>query len=306
MRFMVNLTEIRRNIRCYVFNKLSDRLYQYALLMRWHRSVGIGLLLWPTLSALWIANHGIPNPLITLIFVLGVILMRSAGCVINDCIDYRFDGHVQRTCNRPLVTGKVTRKEALLLFIGLCAAAASLLGELNRMTVQLAGVAVLLAVGYPFMKRITHLPQLFLGVAFAWGIPMAFAAQTNTLPLNAWLLFASTLLWIVAYDTLYAMADREEDKRIGVKSIAILLDKWDKLTVGLLFAATLLILVILGIRLGVGIVYYIGLGVAAALAIYQLYLIRNRDPQLCFKAFLHNNEFGAMIFLGIFFSYRCH
>ncbi|MGB6976287.1 MAG: 4-hydroxybenzoate octaprenyltransferase, partial [Gammaproteobacteria bacterium] len=275
---------------------MSDRLYQYALLMRLHRPVGIGLLLWPTLWALWIAGNGKPSPLITLIFVLGVVLMRSAGCVINDYADQPFDGYVQRTRERPLVTGKVTRWEALILFGVLCAAAALLLLGLNRATVWLAGVAVLLAVIYPFMKRITHLPQLFLGMAFAWGIPMAFVAQTDTLPLNAWLLFLGTLLWIVAYDTLYAMADREEDKQIGVKSTAILFGRFDRGMIGLLLGAALLLFAVVGMRLAMDIVYYIGLLLAALLAIYQLYLIRDRDPRLCFKAFLRNNEFGAMVF----------
>jgi 4-hydroxybenzoate polyprenyltransferase len=288
-----------------VFKKLTERLYAYALLMRWHRPVGIGLLLWPTLSALWIAGKGKPNPFITLIFVLGVILMRSAGCVINDYADQRFDGYVQRTRERPLVTGKVARREALILFGVLCGCAALLLLGLNPLTRWLAVIAVGLAIVYPFMKRITHFPQLFLGVAFAWGIPMAFAAQTQALPWNAWLLFFGTLLWIVAYDTVYAMADREEDKPIGVKSTALLFGSWDRGMVGLLLGGALLLFAVLGIRLGMGIVYYSGVLLAALLAIYQLYLVRNRDPQLCFKAFLRNNELGVLIFLGVFFSYRC-
>ncbi|MCK5525378.1 MAG: 4-hydroxybenzoate octaprenyltransferase [Thiomargarita sp.] len=273
------------------------RLYQYALLMRLHRPIGIFLLLWPTLWALWIAGRGYPDVLVTIVFVLGVILMRSAGCVINDYADRHIDPHVHRTRDRPIATGSVSEREALILFVILCLLAFGLVLLMNKLTIILSIVALLLAASYPFMKRYTHWPQVYLGIAFGWSIPMAFAAQTNSLPSIVWWLFLTNILWTVAYDTMYAMVDREEDLVIGVKSTAILFGKADKAIIASLLIAVLLLLLWIGQHLGF--LYHLGLLVAAGLAIYQLWLIKDRHPQRCFQAFLNNHWFGAAIFAGI-------
>jgi len=273
------------------------RLYQYALLMRLHRPIGIFLLLWPTLWALWIAGRGYPDVLVTIVFVLGVILMRSAGCVINDYADRHIDPHVHRTRDRPIATGSVSEREALILFVILCLLAFGLVLLMNKLTIILSFVALLLAASYPFMKRYTHLPQVYLGIAFGWSIPMAFAAQTNSLPSIVWWLFLTNVLWTIAYDTMYAMVDREEDLVIGVKSTAILFGKADKAIIASLLIAVLLLLLWIGQHLSF--LYHLGLLVAAGLAIYQLWLIKDRHPQRCFQAFLNNHWFGAAIFAGI-------
>lgn len=281
----------------------KDRAYQYALLMRMHRPIGVYLLLWPTVWALWIAGNGNPDTLVTLVFVLGVVFMRSAGCVINDYADRDFDPHVARTQDRPIATGKVKPKEALLLFVALCLGAFLLVLTQNWLTIGLSVVGALLAAIYPFMKRHTYLPQVFLGLAFGWAIPMAFAAQTGDVPIAAWLLLTATVLWATAYDSMYAMVDIEDDLKIGVKSTAILFGEADKLIIGSLQGLFLLTMWIVGNKLELGTFYYLGLLVATALGIYQQYLIRNRDPEGCFKAFLNNHWFGAAIFAGLVLHY---
>ncbi|MFN2308277.1 MAG: 4-hydroxybenzoate octaprenyltransferase [Gammaproteobacteria bacterium] len=282
---------------------MNDRLREYLRLMRLDKPIGILLLLWPTLWALWIAAGGLPELPILGVFVLGVVLMRSAGCVINDYADRRFDAHVARTRERPLAAGRVSPRAALGLFAALCLGAFALVLTLNRLTVALAFGALLLAVVYPFAKRYTHLPQLVLGAAFGWAIPMAFAAVQGEVPRLAWLLFTVNILWSTAYDTFYAMVDREDDLKIGVKSTAILFGDADRLVIGALQLLTLGGLLLVGGLAGLGLYYYLGLLVAAGLALYQQYLARGRDPAGCFAAFLNNNAFGAAVFAGIFLHY---
>ncbi len=279
------------------------RFLDYLLLMRLHRPIGIFLLLWPALWGLWFASGGRPEPLILTVFVLGVVLMRSAGCVINDYADRAIDPQVARTRDRPLAAGRVTPRAALILFVLLCLTAFALVLLLNGLTIALSFVAALLAVSYPFLKRYTHLPQFYLGAAFGWSIPMAFAAHTGGVPAVAWLLFAATVLWAVAYDTEYAMVDRDDDLRIGVKSTAILFGAWDRVMIGLSHAATLGLLAWAGALAGRGGFYYAGLAVAAGLAVYQLWSIRQRASDACFRAFLHNNRFGAVVFIGLVMDY---
>ena len=283
---------------------LTERLADYVRLMRLHRPIGAFLLLWPTLWGIWIASEGRPDPLILLVFVAGVFLMRSAGCVINDYADRDFDPFVQRTRDRPLATGRVTPSEALVLFFALCLVSFGLVLLMNRLTVLLSVAAVALAVTYPFMKRYHHLPQVHLGVAFGWGVPMAFTAETGGWPpAVAWVLLAAVVLWAVAYDTLYAMVDREYDLRIGVKSTAILFGSADLAVVAGVHVAVLLLLVAVGRLAALRWPYYASLVVAAGLAVYQLWLARDRDPARCFRAFLHNNWLGAAVFAGIVASY---
>lgn len=273
-------------------------MYEYWRLMRFDKPIGTLLLLWPTLWALWIANRGAPNPLILTVFVLGVILMRAAGCIINDIADRRLDGKVQRTKTRPLVLQTIPIKNALILFFSLCLIAAGLVWLLNPLTIVLAVFALMLTLIYPFMKRFTHWPQAFLGLAFAWGIPMAFAAELNTVPMTAWWLFGATALWIIAYDTQYAMIDRPDDLTIGVKSTAILFGRHDRLIIGLLQAFSLLSLLLLADFLGLNFSFYWGWGCALILAVYQQFLIRHRHPKACFKAFANNHWFGCCLFIG--------
>jgi len=282
---------------------LNRRLREYALLMRLDKPIGTLLLLWPTLWALWLAAGGMPEPKILLVFVGGVFLMRSAGCVINDFADRNIDGHVRRTRQRPLAAGRVSPREALALFAALALLAFALVLLLDPLTIALSLVAVLLAASYPFMKRYTHLPQVFLGAAFAWAIPMAFAAETGTVPAQAWLLFVITVIWTTAYDTLYAMVDREDDLKIGVKSTAILFGHADRLIVGLLQAAMIAGLLWLGVWQQLSLPYYLGVAAAAALLIHQQWLIRHREPARCFQAFLANNRVGMAIFAGILFHF---
>lgn len=283
---------------------VRDRATQYYYLTRLNRPIGILLLLWPTGWALWVAAAGWPDWPVLLVFSLGVVLMRSAGCVINDFADRDFDPRIRRTRDRPLASGKVTPKEALWLFAALCLPAFLLVLSMNRLTVYLAFVAVALAVVYPFMKRYTHLPQVVLGMAFGWSIPMAFAAQTGEVPQVAWLLYVINVLWSVIYDTMYAMVDREDDLRVGVKSTAVLFADADRVIIGILQAFMLLGLVLLGGQLKLPTVYYLGVAVAAGLSLYQQYLIREREPKACFKAFLNNNWLGFAVFAGFFLSYR--
>lgn len=281
----------------------KERLRQYALLMRLNRPVGIYLLLWPTLWALWIAGQGRPDWLVFIVFVLGVVLMRSAGCVINDYADRDFDPHVARTRERPIAAGRVSPKEALVLFVVLCLVAFGLVLTMNGLTIMLSFVAALLAAIYPFTKRYTHLPQVFLGAAFGWAVPMVFAAQTGAIPQAAWLLFIATVLWATAYDTMYAMVDRPDDLKIGVKSTAILFGEADRMIIGAIQVMFFAAMLLAGRQLALGAFYYLGLAVAGGFAVYQQYLIRNRDAPGCFKAFLNNNGFGAAIFCGIVLDY---
>ena len=290
-------------VRSEVAAVTRERLRQYALLMRLDRPIGSLLLLWPALWALWLAGAGHPRPLVVAVFVVGVVLMRSAGCVINDFADRRVDPHVARTRQRPLAAGRVTSREALSLFVVLCLLAFALVLLMNRLTVLLSIGAVVLAIIYPFMKRYTHLPQVVLGMAFGWAVPMAYAAQTGAVPPVAWLLFIATVLWDTAYDTMYAMVDRPDDLRIGVKSTAILFGEADRHLIALIQVLFFVVMIMIGRQLHLGGLYYGGLAVAAGLAVYQLLLIRRRDPGECFKAFLNNNWFGMVVFVGIVANY---
>ncbi|MCU7906076.1 MAG: 4-hydroxybenzoate octaprenyltransferase [Candidatus Thiodiazotropha sp. (ex Epidulcina cf. delphinae)] len=280
-----------------------ERLRRYALLVRLHRPIGILLLLWPTLWALWIAGNGQPPWGIVLVFILGVALMRSAGCAINDYADRAFDGHVARTQTRPITAGLVRPGEALAVFATLTLSAAGLLVFLNWPTRFMSLVALLLAAIYPFMKRYTHLPQVMLGAAFGWAVPMAFMALTESIPSVAWLLFVSALIWALIYDTQYAMVDREDDLRIGVKSSAILFGRYDNLIIGVLQLIMIGLLLQIGVMVGFGWFYYLGLSGGAALFVYQQWLTREREPKACFDAFLNNNLFGMAIFVGLMLDY---
>ena len=282
---------------------IRKRMTQYARLMRLDKPIGIYLLLWPTLWALWIAGQGKPDLSVVGVFVLGVILMRSAGCVINDYADRNIDPHVARTCQRPIACGKVTPREALVLFGILCALAFGLVLFMNTLTICLSFVAVALAALYPFMKRYTNLPQVVLGAAFGWAVPMAFAAQTGEVPRVAWLLFVATVLWTTAYDTMYGMVDREDDLKIGVKSTAILFGESDRMVIGILQLLALVALAFAGQAASLDGYFYFGLALAAGLALYQQYLIREREPEACFRAFLNNHWFGAAVFSGIVLAY---
>lgn len=278
---------------------VSERLVDYARLMRWHRPIGILLLAWPTLWALWFAGLGHPDKYIFFVFVLGVVLMRSAGCVINDYADRDFDPHVARTRDRPIAAGRVSPREALALFAVLCLISFGLVLTLNPLTIALSFVGAFLAATYPFLKRYTHLPQFYLGAAFGWGIPMAFAAQTAAVPWLAWVLFAANIAWSVAYDTAYAMVDREDDIKIGVKSTAILFGRYDRWMVFFFHLLTVIFLVSAGLLAGLGLRYYAGLMVALGFALYQQWLMRDRSREGCFRAFLNNNWFGAAVFAGL-------
>ena len=281
----------------------SERLRRYALLVRLHRPIGILLLLWPTMWALWLAGDGQPPWGIVLVFMTGVALMRSAGCAINDYADRDFDGSVERTKTRPIAMGLVSPKEAVWVFVVLSLIAATLLVFLNWPTRFLSLVALVLAAVYPFMKRYTHLPQVMLGAAFGWAIPMAFMALNETIPPLAWVLFVATLIWALIYDTQYAMVDREDDLKIGVKSTAILFGRHDNLIVGLLQLFMLGLLVMVGVMAGLGLFYYLGLLGGAGLFVYQQWLTRERQPKACFDAFLNNNQFGMVVFIGLALDY---
>ncbi len=279
------------------------RLGAYVRLMRLHRPIGSLLLMWPTLWALWIAGQGHPQPVLVAVFIAGVLIMRSAGCVINDYADRDFDPRVWRTRDRPIAAGEVSPRAALTLFFGLCLLAALLAFWLNTFTIELSAVAVVLAASYPFFKRFTHLPQVYLGLAFGWGIPMAFAAETGHIPRLAWLLLAANIAWTVAYDTAYAMADRDDDLKIGVKSSAILFGRWDRAMVALSHAIALGLLYVVGRMAHLGLVYDGGLGVALGFAVYEQGLLRGRRPLDCFHAFLNNNWFGGSVFIGLVAAY---
>lgn len=286
-----------------MMTNIWHQLQPYWQLTRMHRPIGILLLLWPTLMALWIAAEGIPDSKVLLIFIAGVVLMRAAGCAINDYADRHIDGQVWRTENRPLATGALTARQALLTFAVLVLAALVLVLQLNLFTIALSLVAVMLATLYPFMKRFTYLPQLVLGMAFGWAIPMAFTAQLNALPSIVWWLLLANVIWTTMYDTFYAMADREDDLQAGVKSTAILFGKNDLLIQGLLQLAYLLIMVWVGLQLQLSLVFYLGLVIAALLFVYQLWLCKARERQACLQAFLNNNWVGAIVFLGVVMHY---
>lgn len=282
---------------------IADKVRNYVQLSRLDKPIGTLLLLWPTLWALWIAAEGFPRPGVLMVFVLGVIFMRSAGCVINDFADRKVDGYVKRTANRPLAAGRVSGKAALFFFFVLAVISFMLVLTMNSLTIMLSFVAIGLASCYPFMKRYTHLPQVVLGMAFGWAIPMAFAAQLGTVPVYAWLLFLANLLWTVAYDTLYAMVDRDDDLNVGIKSTAILFGAKDKLIIGLLQLVSLLCLMLLGGLRDLGPAYFLALLIVAGLFVYQQMLVVDRDRDRCFEAFLHNNYVGLVIFAGIFIHY---
>jgi 4-hydroxybenzoate polyprenyltransferase len=285
------------------WDQIKQRFDLYEKLMRLDKPIGILLLLWPTLWALWIAGRGHPDPLIVWIFVLGTVLMRSAGCVINDFADRDFDPHVERTRERPLAAGKVSAREALLLAGGLSLLAFLLVLQLNRLTLLLSFAALFLAASYPFAKRFFSIPQAYLGVAFGFGIPMAFAAQLEAVPAPAWWLLVANILWAIAYDTEYAMVDRDDDVRIGIRSSALLFGRYDVAIIMGCYAGMLAILSWVGVRLAMHWPYYAGLATAAGLARYHYSLIRSRSRAACFRAFLHNNWLGAAIFAGLASSY---
>jgi 4-hydroxybenzoate polyprenyltransferase len=280
------------------------KLKLYAELVRLNRPIGIYLLLWPTLWGLWFAAQGIPDFKILIIFVLGVILMRSAGCAINDYADRDIDLLVARTKNRPLTSGKISTKEALGVFAVLALVAFFLVLQLNTSTILLSVVAVVLAASYPFMKRYHHFPQVHLGAAFAWAIPMSYTAITaNVPPFEAWLLFIAALLWTTAYDTQYGMVDREDDIKIGMKSTAIFFGKHDNLIIGILHSLTLITLTIVGMMNDRSFIFYLSILVASGFAIYQQFLTQDKEPQKCLQAFLNNNWLGMTIFIGIAVDY---
>ncbi|PKM37251.1 MAG: 4-hydroxybenzoate octaprenyltransferase [Gammaproteobacteria bacterium HGW-Gammaproteobacteria-10] len=282
---------------------IVDRAKLYWRLARFDRPIGILILLWPTLWALWLASGGSPNLKILTVFVLGVVLMRAAGCVINDYADREFDPHVERTKQRPIATGDVRPKEALALFVVLSLIAFVLVLLLNTMTIVLSIGGAILAAGYPFMKRYTHLPQAFLGMAFGWAVPMAYAAETESLPLVSWLLYLAVILWALVYDTMYAMVDKDDDLKIGVKSTAILFGDRDREIIVGLQVVILTFLIIVGRMEQMGWIYYVGLTAAAGFSAYQQKLIYHREKADCFKAFLNNNWFGLAVFTGIVVDY---
>jgi 4-hydroxybenzoate polyprenyltransferase len=285
------------------FAQIRQRLNVYGRLMRLDKPIGTLLLLWPTLWALWIASSGWPGWMLAWIFCVGTLLMRSAGCVMNDLADRNFDGRVKRTRERPIAAGLVSVKEALWLASAVTLAAFCLVLALNRFAIALSFVALALAASYPFTKRFLSVPQAYLGVTFGFGIPMSFAAVSSNLPPLCWWLLLANIFWVLAYDTEYAMVDRDDDLKIGIKTSAILLGRYDVAAVMLCYLAMLMVLVAIGMRWHFGIFYYLGLGAAALLMLYHYTLIRRRTREGCFKAFLHNNWVGGVIFAGIAANY---
>jgi 4-hydroxybenzoate polyprenyltransferase len=282
---------------------IGKQLPWYFQLIRFEKPIGVYLLLWPTLWAITIATEARVDPWLLFVFILGVFLTRSAGCAINDYADREIDLHVARTKERPLTSGKISANEALMVFAVLMALAFLLVMTLNWFTIILSLGAVVLAATYPFMKRFHYLPQVHLGAAFSWGIPMAFAAVNETVPKEAWLLYVSALIWTVAYDTMYAMADREDDLKVGVKSTAILFGEYDRILVGLFQTLFLIAMWLIGSSLEFHFIYYLSLIAAGGLMIYEQFMIREREPVLCFEAFLHNHWIGAAIFFGVLGHY---
>ena len=284
-------------------NRLNPRAWDFIQLTRMDKPIGIYLLLWPTLWALWVAAKGVPSLSNLLIFVLGVILTRAGGCVINDFADRKVDGHVKRTEQRPLVSGKISSKEALVFFALLMGVSFLLVLCTNTPTILLSFGGLALAATYPFMKRYTYYPQVVLGAAFSWGMPMAFTAETGSVPAAAWLLYIANLLWTVGYDTYYAMTDREDDLKVGVKSTAILFGDADRVIILTLQCLALGCLLLAGSHFELGGWFHLGLLAAAACFVWEFWYTRNRDPQRCFKAFLHNHWAGLAIFIGIVLNY---
>jgi len=280
-----------------------DRIKQYWLLARFDRPIGILILLWPALWALWVASDGRPDILVLIVICLGVVLMRAAGCVINDYADREFDPHVERTKQRPIAAGKVTPKEALTVFAVLCLCAFGLVLMLNIYTIMLSFIAAFLAASYPFMKRYTHLPQAYLGIAFGWAVPMSFTAQINSIPAVAWVMYLAVVLWALVYDTMYAMVDKDDDLKIGVKSTAILFGAYDRHIMAMLQIIILGLLIAVGQMKQLSWPYYGGLLMAAGFSVYQQKLIFHRKKSLCFKAFLNNNWFGMAVFAGLVMDY---
>lgn len=278
---------------------ITRRLYLYALLVRLDKPIGILLLLWPTLWALWWAAGGMPDVKVLLVFILGTILMRSAGCAINDFADRNFDKHVARTRTRPVTSGQIKPFEAVLVFLLLSILAFLLVLSLNRYTIYLSAGGLVLAAVYPYSKRYTYLPQVFLGAAFAWGVPMAWAAQTGEVTKTTWLVYTAAVIWAVIYDTQYAMVDRDDDLKVGLKSTAILFAEYDRIIIAGLQVFMLIALIIIGRQMQMGIYYYLSLALAMTFFDHQYWLIRNREPSLCFRAFLNNHWFGMCVFIGI-------
>ncbi|MDO6387677.1 MULTISPECIES: 4-hydroxybenzoate octaprenyltransferase [unclassified Uliginosibacterium] len=285
---------------------LLERLDAYEKLMRLDKPIGTLLLLWPTLWGLWFAASGLPNLWVLWIFVMGTVLMRSAGCVINDWADRDFDGHVGRTRERPLVIGLVSGREALWLAAALALLAFVLILPLNRLVIWLSIPAVLLAASYPFTKRFFAIPQAYLGVAFGFGIPMAFAAQTGTVPAQAWWLLAANVFWAIAYDTEYAMVDREDDRKIGIRTSALTFGRFDIAAIAISYAAFLGLMAWIGYADGRRGAYFVGVGLATLIALHHLFLIRDREPAACFKAFRHNNWLGLVVLVGLLADHHLH
>jgi 4-hydroxybenzoate polyprenyltransferase len=286
-----------------MMDRVLDRAKQYWLLARFDKPIGILILLWPALWALWVASAGKPDLLVLTVICLGVVLMRAAGCVINDYADRDFDPHVERTKQRPIAAGKVSPKEALTVFVVLCLCSFGLVLLLNIYTIMLSFVGAFLAASYPFMKRYTHLPQAYLGMAFGWAVPMSFAAQLDSIPLVGWVMYLATILWALVYDTMYAMVDKDDDLKIGVKSTAILFGEYDRQIMAGLQLVILGLLIIVGQMSSAGWPYYGGILIAAGLSAYQQKLIFHREKTLCFKAFLNNNWFGMAVFSGLVADY---
>jgi 4-hydroxybenzoate polyprenyltransferase len=278
---------------------IFDRLQQYWLLARFDKPIGILILLWPALWALWLASSGSPDLLVLTVICCGVVLMRAAGCVINDYADRDLDPYVERTKLRPIAAGKVKPKEALIVFAILCLTAFALVLLLNTYTILLSFGGVFLAASYPFMKRYTQLPQAYLGIAFGWAVPMSFAAQSNEIPLVAWLLYLATALWALVYDTMYAMVDKEDDLKIGIKSTAILFGDKEREIMAVLQIIIMLLMIQIGRLQNLSWIYYVTLVCASLFFVYQQKLIFHRDKQSCFKAFLNSNWFGLTIFVGL-------
>jgi 4-hydroxybenzoate polyprenyltransferase len=286
------------------FHRLSRRIEEYSQLARFNRPVGTWLLLWPALWALWIAGDGTPNQKVLIVFVLGVVVMRAAGCVINDFADRDIDPHVRRTRDRPIAARRVSPVEALVLFVALLAIALFLVTFLDLLTIKLAFIGAALTVSYPFVKRVFPMPQLYLGISFGgWSVPMAFAAETGKLPRVAWVLYIAAVIWAAIYDTIYAMIDREDDLKIGVKSSAILFADMDKVLIFVMQAMMIWALVLAGQSMHLGRWYYGGLTAAGLLFLYQQWLIRDRNPAGCLRAFLNNQYVGMVIFVGILLQY---
>ncbi len=283
--------------------KIKDRAQQYWLLARFDKPIGILILLWPAVWALWVASQGKPDLLVLAVICAGVVLMRAAGCVINDYADREFDPHVERTKLRPIAAGKVSPKEALIVFTVLCLSAFALVLLLNTYTIMLSFGGAFLAATYPFMKRYTQLPQAYLGIAFGWAVPMSFAAQTNTIPSVAWVMYLAVVLWALVYDTMYAMVDKEDDLKIGIKSTAILFGNYDREIMAVLQLIILMLLLYVGVIQDLSWVYYLALGLSSLFFIYQQKLIFYRDKADCFKAFLNSNWFGLTLFIGLVLEY---